>query len=120
MREGRTLIFRLTQMLSTLVVLLLASLPCTAASRFPDICQTHGKFVWAQGKGPVSNEMLRAIINEEGNFTAGYCSCYDLRQDCEAQTPGQCLSLLRECNLAIGSGGSFCKANNWGGQTCYR
>jgi hypothetical protein len=96
------------------------SAPSSAASRFPEICQSNGKFVWADGKAPVSDEMLRAIISDEGSFTAGYCSCTDLRRDCEAETPGQCLPLLRECNIAIGSGGSFCKANSWGGQSCYR
>jgi hypothetical protein len=94
--------------------------PSSAAIRFPQICQTNGKFVWADGNAPVSDEMLRAIIREEGSFTAGNCSCIDLRRDCEAETPGQCLPLLRECNTAIGSGGSFCKANSLGGQTCYR
>jgi hypothetical protein len=103
-----------------LTAVFLLSVPCNAESRFTQICQSHGKFVWADGKAPVSDEMLRAIIREEGSFTAGYCSCIDLRRDCEAATPGQCLPLLRECNMAIGSGGSFCKANNWGGQTCYR
>jgi hypothetical protein len=90
-----------------LLLLLFASLPCTAASRFPEICQNQSKFVWAEGKAPVSTEMLNAILREEGTFTAGQCSCYDLRRDCEAETPGQCIPLLRECNRAIGSGGSF-------------
>ncbi|WP_143039732.1 MULTISPECIES: hypothetical protein [Bradyrhizobium] len=94
--------------------------PCSAASRFPEICQTQGKFVWADGKKPIVDEMLTAIVKEEGSFTAGYCSCTDLRKDCEAETPGACIPLLRECNKAIGSGGSFCKANVWGGQTCYK
>jgi hypothetical protein len=102
------------------MALLFLSAPIGAASRFPQICQTNGKFVWADGKAPVSDEMLRAIIREEGSFTAGNCSCIDLRRDCEAETPGQCLPSLRECNTAIGSGGSFCKANSLGGQTCYR
>jgi hypothetical protein len=52
------------------------------------ICKTEGKFVWAEGKAPISNEMLLAIVREEGSFTAGPCSCYDLRGDCEVDTPG--------------------------------
>lgn len=106
--------------LAGLVIVGLAPSICTAASRFPEICQSQGQFVWAEGKAPIPKEKLSAIIREEGTFTAGPCSCYDLTQDCEAQTPGQCIPLLRECNRAIGSGGSFCKANNWGAQTCYR
>jgi hypothetical protein len=35
-------------------------------------------------------------------------------RDCEAATAGRCLPLLREVDMTIGSGGSFCKANNWG------
>ena len=99
--------------------LLLVSAPCNAASRFPDICQNQGKFFWVEGRTLISNETLMAIIREEGSFTAGYCSFSDLRRDCETKSPKHCLPLLVECNRAIGSGGSFCTANNWGGQTCY-
>ena len=111
---------RILRALAWLVAAALAPSPSTAASRFPEICQSQGKFYWAEGRTIIADEMLNAIIREEGTFTAGYCSCYDLRRDCEAETPGQCIPLLRECNGAINSGGSFCKANKWGGQTCFR
>jgi hypothetical protein len=101
----------------------LATIVCFSAvnakEKMREICWQNGYLLWADTRESITRGAA-GYLSEEQKASAYYCSCGDLRRACITGGEKDCDKMAIECTESLKSGGTFCKANQWGGQNCYK
>lgn len=83
-----------------------------------EVCQSDKQLVWRDTRMLITRgDFIELTV--DGGIPSPHCGCIDAEITCVKGGSLECDAVGPECNRALNSGGRFCVANQWGGNTCY-